>query len=131
LNRWKKFFNQVLNVHGVHNVRQKDIHTAEPLIPESDLVELEIAVGKLKSYKAQGTDQIPAELIIAGGETLCSETHRLICSIWNKEELPQQWKESIIVPIHKMVIRMIVIIIEEIPSYQLPTTFYPTFFWPG
>jgi hypothetical protein len=27
--------------------------------------------------------------------------HKLICSIWNKEELPQQWKESAIVPIHK------------------------------
>jgi hypothetical protein len=27
--------------------------------------------------------------------------HKLICSIWNKEELPQQWKESIIVPIYK------------------------------
>jgi hypothetical protein len=27
--------------------------------------------------------------------------HRLICCIWNKEELPQQWKESIIVPIYK------------------------------
>jgi hypothetical protein len=38
----------------------------------------------------------------AGGETLYSEIHRLICSIWNKEELPQQWKESIIVPIYKM-----------------------------
>jgi hypothetical protein len=22
-------------------------------------------------------------------------------SVWNKEELPDQWKESIIVPIHK------------------------------
>jgi hypothetical protein len=27
--------------------------------------------------------------------------HKLINSIWNKEELPDQWKESIIVPIHK------------------------------
>jgi hypothetical protein len=25
----------------------------------------------------------------------------LINSIWNKEELPDQWKESIIVPVHK------------------------------
>jgi hypothetical protein len=40
-------------------------------------------------------------LIKAGGKTLCSEIHKLICSIWNKEELPQQWKESIITPIHK------------------------------
>jgi hypothetical protein len=37
----------------------------------------------------------------AGGKTLYSEIHRLICSIWNKEELPQQWKESMIVPIYK------------------------------
>jgi hypothetical protein len=78
-----------------------DIHTAEPLMPEPSLVEVEIAIGKLKSYKSPGTDNIPAELIKAGGETLHSEIHRLICSIWNKEELLQQWKESIIVPIYK------------------------------
>jgi hypothetical protein len=78
-----------------------DIHTAEPLVPEPSLVEVEIAIGKLKSYKSPGTDQIPAELIKAGGETLNSEIHRLICCIWNKEELSQQWKESIIIPILK------------------------------
>jgi hypothetical protein len=101
LNRWKNFFNQVLNVHGVHYVRQMDIHMAEPLVPEPRLVKVEIAIGKLRSYKSAGTDQILAELIKAGGETLYSEIHKLICSIWNKEELPQQWKESIIVPIYE------------------------------
>jgi hypothetical protein len=30
-----------------------------------------------------------------------SVIHKLINSIWNKEELPDQWKESIIVPIHR------------------------------
>jgi hypothetical protein len=49
----------------------------------------------------------------------------------DNEELPQQWKESIIVPIKEKVIRLIVIIIEETPSYQLPTKFYLTLFWPG
>jgi hypothetical protein len=78
-----------------------DIHTAEPSVPEPSLVEVEIAIGKLKSYKSPGTDQIPAELIKAGGEILYFEIHRLICFIWKKEELPQQWKESIIVSIHK------------------------------
>jgi hypothetical protein len=34
----------VLNIHGVHDVRQMNIHTAEPLIPEPRLVEVEIAV---------------------------------------------------------------------------------------
>jgi hypothetical protein len=101
LNKGKKFFNQLLNVHGVHDVRQMDIHSAEPLVPEPSFVEVEIGIGKLKSYESPGTDQIPAELIKAGGETLYSEIHRLICSIWNKEKLPQQWKESIIVRIYK------------------------------
>jgi hypothetical protein len=55
LNRWKHFCNQVLNVHGVHDVRQMDIHTAEPLVPEPSLLEVEIAIGKLKSYKSPGT----------------------------------------------------------------------------
>jgi hypothetical protein len=78
-----------------------DIHTAEPLAPEPRLVEVKIAIEKLKSYKSPGTDQIPAELIKEGCETLCSEIHKLICSIWNKEEWPQQWKESSIVQIYK------------------------------
>jgi hypothetical protein len=101
LNRWKNFFNQVPNIHGVHDVRQMDIHTAEPLVPESSLVGVEIAIGKLKSYKSPGTDQIPTELIKGEGEKLCSEIHKLIFSIWNLEELPQQWRESILVPIRK------------------------------
>jgi hypothetical protein len=78
-----------------------NIHTAEPLIPEPSLVKEEIATGKLKSYKSPATDQILAELIKVGDKTTYSEIHRLICSLWNKEELPQQWKESIIVPIYK------------------------------
>jgi hypothetical protein len=48
-----------------------------------------------------GSDQIPAELIQAGGEMLLSVIHKLISSIWIKEDFPHQWKESIIVPIYK------------------------------
>jgi hypothetical protein len=32
---------------------------------------------------------------------LCSEHHKLINYIWNNEKLPQQWNESIIIPIYK------------------------------
>jgi hypothetical protein len=69
-----------------------DVHAAEPLVPEPSIVGVETAIGKLKSYKSPGTDLILAELIKAGDETLCSEIYRFIWSIWNKEELPQQWK---------------------------------------
>jgi hypothetical protein len=44
---------------------------------------------------------IPAELIKTGGRTIRCAIHKHIISIWNKEELPEEWKESIILPIHK------------------------------
>jgi hypothetical protein len=46
----------------------------------------------LKRYKSPASDKIPAELIQAGGETLRSEIHKIINSLCNKEELPDQWK---------------------------------------
>jgi hypothetical protein len=101
LSRWKNYFCQLLNVHGVNDVRQTEIHAAEPLVPEPSSSEAEIAIEKLKRYKSAGIDQIPAELIQVWGNTLRSEIHKLINCIWNKEELPEQWKESIIVPIYK------------------------------
>jgi hypothetical protein len=77
------------------------MHTAGPFVPEPSASEAEVAIGKLKSYKSPGVDQIPAELIQAGGETLHLEIHMLIKLIWSKEELPHWWKESVVVPIHR------------------------------
>jgi hypothetical protein len=95
------YFSQILNVHGVNDVRQAEIHTAELLVPEPSVSEIELAIDKLKSHKSPGIDQIPAELIKAGGRKVRSEIYKLIISILNKEELPEEWKESIIVPIYK------------------------------
>jgi hypothetical protein len=44
---------------------------------------------KLKRYKLPGIGQIMSILIQAGGNTLNSEIHKLINTIWNREELPQ------------------------------------------
>jgi hypothetical protein len=90
LNRWKNYFCQLLNVHGAGGVRQTEMHTAEPFVLQPSSSEVEVAIGKLKRYKSPGVDQIPAELIQAGGGTLRSEIHKLIKLIWNKEELPHQ-----------------------------------------
>ena len=68
--RWRNYFCQILNVHGVSDVRQAEIHTAEPLVPEPIVLEIELAIEKLKSHKSPGTDQIPEELIKAGGGTI-------------------------------------------------------------
>ena len=70
-------------------------------MPELSAFELAVATVKLKRHKSPGTDQIPAKLIKAVGRTISSEIHKLINSIWNKTELPEEWKESIIVSIYK------------------------------
>ena len=70
-------------------------------MPEPSVLEVELAIEKLKSHKSPGIDQIPAELIKAGGSTNRCAIYKLIIAIWNKEVLPGEWKESIIVPIHK------------------------------
>jgi hypothetical protein len=90
-----------MNVHNVSNVRQIKVHITEPLVPGPSHLGVEIKIAKLKKYKLPGSGEISAELIQAGGELLLSVIHKHINSIWNKEEMPDQWKESIIVPIHK------------------------------
>jgi hypothetical protein len=77
LNRWKNYFSQSLNVHKFSDVRQIEIHTAEPSVPDPSPFEAEIAIENLKRYKSPGSDGIPAELIPAGGEVLHSKIHRL------------------------------------------------------
>ena len=68
--RWRDYFSQLLNVHGVPDVRQTETHTAEPLVPGPCAFEIELAIEKLESHKSPGIDQIPAELIKEGGRTI-------------------------------------------------------------
>jgi hypothetical protein len=124
MNRWKNYFSQLLNVHNVSDVKQIEVHKAEPLVPGPSRLEVETAIAKLKKYKSRDSDQIPAELIQAGGKILQSVIHKLINSVWNKDELGDQWKESIILPIHKCVIKLTVIIIVGYHCNQLRTKCY-------
>jgi hypothetical protein len=100
LTRWKNYFCQLLNAQGPGGIRKTEIHTAEPFVPEPSAATFQVAIIKIKRYKAPFSDQIPADMIQPGA-IIHSEIHKLITLIWNKEELPIQWKESIAVPIHK------------------------------
>jgi hypothetical protein len=61
-------------------------------VPELSAFEFGMAIEKLNRHKSPDTNQILAELIKAGGRSICSETHKLIYSVWNKEELSEDWK---------------------------------------
>ena len=57
LARWRNHFSQLLNINWVNVVRQTEIHTAEPPVPEPSAFEVELATEKLKSHKSPGTDR--------------------------------------------------------------------------
>jgi len=69
---------QPLNIHGVNDVRQREIHTAEPLLPEPNAFEVGLAIEKLKSHKSPCIDQIPAEMIKTGSRTIRYEIHKCL-----------------------------------------------------
>jgi hypothetical protein len=62
LPRWRNYFSPLLN-----GVRQTEIQTAKPPAPKPGAFEVEMATEKLKRHESPGIDQIPAEMIKAGG----------------------------------------------------------------
>jgi len=79
--RWRNYFSQLINLHGVKGVGRAEVHTAEPLVTEPSDSEFELANGRLKSHKSPAIDQIPAELIKAGGRKICLEIYKIITSL--------------------------------------------------
>jgi hypothetical protein len=57
------------------------MHTADILVPKPSAFEIELAIKKLKRHKSPGTDQIPAELIKAGGKTIFYDIRNLVIPI--------------------------------------------------
>jgi hypothetical protein len=76
--------------YNERSVKLTEIHTAEQLVPEHSSFEFEIAIENLQRCKLPGIDQILAELIQSEGKTLCSDIHKHVHSIWNREELIYQ-----------------------------------------
>lgn len=74
----KKYFSVSLNVHGVNDARQTEIHRAEQQVPEPSALRL----WRLsKSWKdIQGIDQIPAKFFQGRSRIICFEIYMLIRS---------------------------------------------------
>jgi hypothetical protein len=70
-----------LNTRGFYDVRQTEVHTAEPLVPEPSAADVDLAMERLKRHTSPGIDQISAELIKAGRRKISSEFHKLINSV--------------------------------------------------
>ena len=63
--------------------------------------EAEIAVASLKKRKSVGIDNIPAELVQAGEETMIDILTELYNMIWRTEEWPTPWTQSLSITLPK------------------------------
>jgi len=124
--RWRNYFSQLFNVHGVKDVGQAEIHTAEPLVHEPSASEVEQAIDKLKGHKSPGTDQIPTELIKAGVEQFAWRFINLLLLFGRRRNCLKSGRSRSLYLFIKRGIKQIVIIIEPYHFCQPLTQFYPT-----
>jgi hypothetical protein len=59
-----------LSVHGVNDVRQREIHTAKLLVLEPSAFDIGMAIEKLKWQISPDIDEIPAEMSKGGCRTI-------------------------------------------------------------
>jgi len=60
---WQNQFSHLFNVHEVSDLRQTEIYTAEPLVPQPIASESKMAIENLQRHKSLGIEQITAKLI--------------------------------------------------------------------
>jgi len=70
-------------------------------VPEPNAIQFEMSIKKLKDTNHKISIKSQLNLLKQGVEQSDLRSMELINSIWNKEELPEEWKESIPVPICK------------------------------
>ena len=102
LTRWTEYCSDLYNhetqsdcavLTGPHSTNQDDL----PILRE----EVEAAVTSLKKRKSAGVDNIPAELVQAGGEAMIDALHIICSKIWQTGKWPTQWTQSLIITLPK------------------------------
>jgi hypothetical protein len=65
-----------MNVHGVNDAIQTEVHAAESTVPQPSVFEFELTIEELKHHRSHGIHQIQSELIKAGSRTIHCEIHK-------------------------------------------------------
>ena len=64
-------------------------------------VETQAAVNRLQWGEAPGICGIHAELLKAGGNAVLVSLHAFLCSAWNTDIIPSDWKRGLVVLLWK------------------------------
>jgi len=104
--RWQEYFSELLNPEPESNEEEnrEDNLEAGRTAEDEDVPtqeEAKEAIRKLRACKTPGIDGVTSEMIKSGGSELIKILHNLIIEIWKKEEMPKDWRVSLICPKYK------------------------------
>ena len=102
LNRWTEYCSELYNHEAngdpsVLNCTQTDTEDDHPILRR----EVEAAVQPLKKGKSAGVDNIPAELVQAGGENVITALTTICNKMWQTGEWPTPWTQSLVITLPK------------------------------
>ena len=101
LNRWRGYFQKLMNEENPRERRQEQQETVNTEVAEITPEEVESALGKMKNGKAVGPDNIPAEVWKYLGTAGVKYLTDIFNRIMEGEKMPDKWRRSILVPIFK------------------------------
>ena len=104
LNRWTEYCSELYNhkAGGDPSVLNVQENPPEDLSEDSVLKsEVEEAIKALKKGKSPGVDNIPAELMQAGGEDMVTVLTRICNKIWKTGIWPKSWTQSLVITLPK------------------------------
>ena len=102
LKMWSEYCSELYNYRATGDTDVLNVHPATdnnnyPILRE----EVEAAVKSLKKGKSAGADNVPAELVQAGGEAMISALLTICNKIWHTGEWPTPWTQSLITTLPK------------------------------
>jgi hypothetical protein len=126
LARWGNSFSQLLNVHGLNNVRQIATHTSVPLVPDPSAFDSEMAIEKLKGRKAPSIDLIPVESIKTPVEQFAMRSIILLILFGMRRNFMRSRRRRSFYLFIRRMIKQTVVIIAAYHLCQLRRKFHPS-----
>jgi hypothetical protein len=99
---WATYFKELLKPKTSMTTSEETIYFGpESNIMAPTLQETLGVIRNLKNNRGSGEDSITSELIKCGCRKPWNRIHELIATIWEAEQMPQEWGTGIICPIYK------------------------------
>ena len=83
----------------IDNIAQRDTEFSIESPPS--YTEVTDAIKKLKNNRCAGEDGVPAEIFKHAGDALKKKLHELVIQVWDVADVPQGWKNALIIKLYK------------------------------